>query len=116
MEQNRIVLKDGTTIPDGFASRSSRNQLMIRVPGSDLSGAVILLGDPEKNEVIICYAGIHKTTYIGYTHMYSAQYFSDNNYVELWFEPPEDGKTSMEREITVPKEYVPAEKEMNANA
>lgn len=116
MEQNRIVLYDGTTIKDGFASRSSRNQLMVRVPGSDIASAVILFGDPEKTQEIVCYYGIHKTTYIGYINMYSAQYFADEKYVELWLQPPEDGKTSMEQEITVPKEYVPAEKGADTDA
>ena len=34
--ENKLVLKDGTEIKDGFASRSSRDQLMVRVPGNDI--------------------------------------------------------------------------------
>ena len=105
--ENRLVLKDGTVIKDGFASRSSRDQLMVRVPGNDLVKAATDFSNSEKTETIICYYSIYKTTFTGYTIIYSVQYFADEDYVEMWLEPAEGTKTSMKQEITVPKEYVP---------
>lgn len=105
--ENRLVLKDGTVIKDGFASRSSREQLMVRVPGNDLVKAATDFSNSEKTETIICYYSIYKTTFTGYTIIYSVQYFADGDYVEMWLEPAEGTKTSMKQEITVPKEYVP---------
>ena len=107
--QNKLVLKDGTEIIDGFASKSSRNQLMVRVPGSNLAEAAITFSDPNKTETIICYYSIRKTTYTGFTDMYTVQYFADEDYVELWLKPKEGVETSVEQEITVPAEYVPME-------
>lgn len=107
--ENKLVLKDGTEIKDGFASKSSRNQLMIRIPGNDIVNAAILFNDPNKTEKIVSYYSIYKTTYTGFTIMYSVQYFADGNYVELWLIPAEDVKTTEEQEIIVPKEYVPYE-------
>lgn len=107
--ENKLVLKDGTEIKDGFASKSSRNQLMIRVPGNDLVDAAVKFNDPNKTETIICYFGIHKTTYFGFTIMYSVQYFADDNYIELWLKPAENVTTNTEQEIIVPTEYVPYE-------
>ena len=107
--ENKIVLKDGTEIKDGFASKSSRNQLMIRIPGDEMTQAVITFSNPEKTETIICYYSIYKTTYTGFTDMYSVQYFADDDYIEIWLKPADDAETSMEQEIVVPKEYVPME-------
>ena len=107
--ENKLVLKDGTEIKDGFASRSSRDQLMVRVPGNDIVKAASDFSNPEKTETIICYYSIYKTTFTGYTIVYSVQYFADGNYVEMWIKPAEGAKTSMKQEITVPKEYVPFE-------
>ena len=107
--QNKLVLNDGTEIINGFASKSSRNQLMIRVPGNDIVQATLLFSDHEKTKEITCYYSIHKTIYTGYTDMYTVQYFSDGDYVEIWLRPEEDSDTSVEQEITVPKEYVPIE-------
>ena len=107
--ENKLVLKDGSEIIDGFASKSSNNQLMLRIPGSDLPSAAIEFSLPEKTETIVCYYSIYKTTYTGYTVMYSVQYFADGNYVEMWLKPVEGAKTSMKQEIVVPKEYVPFE-------
>ena len=108
---NRLVLKDNTEIENGFASKSSRNQLMVRIPGNDMTGAVITFSNAEKTETIICYYSIYKTTYTGFTEMYSVQYFEDGDYVEMWLKPAEGVETTVEQEITVPKEYVPAEVE-----
>lgn len=107
--ENKLVLKDGTEIKDGFASRSSRDQLMVRVPGNDLVKAATDFSNSEKTETIICYYSIYKTTFTGYTIIYSVQYFADGDYVEMWLEPAEGAKTSMKQEIIVPKEYVPFE-------
>ena len=107
--ENKLVLKDGTEIKNGFASRSSADRLMVRVPGNDIVQAASMFSDPEKTETIICYYSIYKTTYTGYTVMYSVQYFSDGDYVELWINPAEGAKTSMKQEIIVPKEYVPSQ-------
>lgn len=107
--ENKLVLKDGTEIKNGFASKSSRNQLMIRIPGNDLVNAAIQFGDPNKTEEIVCYYSIYKTTYIGFTIMYTIQYFADDDYVELWLKPAEDVTATTEQEIIVPKEYIPYE-------
>ena len=109
--ENKLVLKDGTEIIDGFASKSSRNQLMIRIPGNDLVNAAILFSDINKIETIICYYSIYKTTYTGFTIMYTVQYFADGDYIELWLKPAEDATTTTEQEIIVPKEYIPYEAE-----
>ena len=107
--ENKLVLKDGTEIKDGFASRSSRDQLMVRVPGNDIVKATLEFSDPEKTSIIVCYYSVYKTTYTGYTHIYSVQSFSEENYVEMWIEPVDGAKTSMKQEIIVPKEYIPFE-------
>lgn len=107
--QNKLVMNDGTEIIDGFISKSSRNQLMVRVPGSDLAQAATIFSNTEKTKVMTCYYSIYKTTYIGYTVMYSIQYFEDGDYVEIWIKPEEDAITSAEQEIIVPGEYVPKE-------
>lgn len=107
--QNKLVLNDGTEIINGFASKSSRNQLMIRVSGNDIVNAAVMFSDPNKTETIICYYSIYKTTYTGFTIMYTVQYFADGDYVELWLKPVEDVTTTTEQETIVPKEYVPYE-------
>ena len=38
--------------------------------------------------------------------MYSIQYFTDENYVEIWLNGED---SSIKKELTVPAEYVPAE-------
>ena len=105
--QNKLVLKDGTEIIDGLAVKSGQDKLLIRIPGNNLAEAAITFSDPKKTEEIVCYSGIHKTTFTGYTDMYSIQYFADEDYVELWLKGDE---TSMNDEITVPSIYVPEEK------
>lgn len=109
MEQNRLVLNDGTTIDDGFASKSSANQLMIRVPGKDIAAAAVMFGDSQKTEIVVCYYGIYKYAYTGYTNMYSVMYFEEGNYVEIWLNAPEGTHAISTRELTVPAEYVPSE-------
>lgn len=104
--QNKLVLNDGMEIIDGFASKSSANRLMIRVPGNNLASAAIEFSNKEKTKVIICYYSINKTTYTGFTDVYSVQYFSDEDYVEIWLNGE---NTSVKEEITVPAVYVPAE-------
>lgn len=104
--QNKLVLKDGTEIINGFASKSSANRLMIRIPGNNLASAAVEFSDRTKTETIICYFSINKTTYTGFTDMYSVQYFADENYVEIWLNGE---NTSIKEEITVPVEYIPAE-------
>ena len=107
--ENKLVLKDGTEIKDGFASKSSRNQLMIRVPGDNIVQSTLIFSNAENTKEIICYYSIYKTTYKGYTDMYSVQYFVDENYVELWLRPGKDSETSSKQEITVSESYVPME-------
>lgn len=107
--ENKLVLKDGTEIKNGFASKSSRNQLMVRIPGNDIVQATLTFSNPEKTSTIVCYYSVYKTTYTGYTNMYTVQYFADENYVELWLSPVDGAQTSTEQEITVPKEYMPLE-------
>lgn len=104
--QNKLVLKDGTEIINGFASKSSANHLMIRIPGNNLVTAAVEFSNREKTEEITCYYSINKTTYTGFTDMYSVQYFSDEDYVEIWLNGE---NTSVKQELTVPAEYVPAE-------
>ena len=106
---NKLVLADGTEIEGGRASKSSRNQLMIRVPGDNLIEYAVMFSDPNKTETIVCYYSIYKATFTGYTYMYSIQYFKEENYVELWLMPVEDVETSYKKEVIVPKEYVPEE-------
>lgn len=107
MVQNMIVLKDGTEIINGFVSRSSMDQLMIRIPGNNLVQAAMDFSDSNKTETIICYNSGYKYTYTGYTDMYTVQYFSDEDYVELWLRPAEGVQTSHTKELNLPKEYVP---------
>ena len=82
---------------------------MVRLPGNDMAQAVTIFSNPEKTETIICYYSIYKTTYKGFTDMYSVQYFADEDFTELWLKPAEGVETSTEQEITVPKEYIPLE-------
>lgn len=110
---NRLILKDNTEIENGFASKSSRNQLMIHIPGNDLAHAAIMFSDPKKTEEITCYYSIYKTVYKGYTDMYTIQYFESEDYLELWLKPAEGAETSVNQEIIVPKEYVPMEVNQN---
>ena len=105
--ENKLVLKDGTEIEGGFASRSSQNQLMVRIPGNDIVNATLTFSNPEKTAEITCYYGIHKTVYTGYTNVYSIQYFAGENRIELWLNGEQ---TSMKDELTVPSIYVPEEK------
>lgn len=111
---NKLVLKDGTEIINGFASKSSRNQLMVRIPGNNLAQAAIEFSNPEKTGTIICYYSIYKTTYVGYTNMYTVQYFEDSDYTEIWLKPVEGAETSVTEEIIVPGEYVPYENASSA--
>ena len=104
--QNKLVLKDGTEIIDGFASKSSANRLMIRVPGNNLVSAAVEFSNPDKTEEITCYYSIDKTIYVGFTDMYSIQYFADEDYVEIWLNGE---NTSVKHDLNVPAEYVPAE-------
>ena len=106
---NKLVLNDGSEIIDGFASKSSRNQLMIRIPGNNIVEATLTFSDSDKTSTIVCYYSIYKTTYKGYTNMYTVQYFADGDYVELWLSPVDGVETSIDKEITVPEEYVPLE-------
>ena len=108
--QNKLVLNDGTEIIDGFASKSSANRLMVRVPGNNLPAAAIEFSNREKTEIITCYFSINKTIYTGFTDMYSVQYFSDEDYVEIWLNGE---NASIKEELTVPAVYVPAE--VNSN-
>lgn len=107
--QNKLVLNDGTEIIDGFASKSSRNQLMVRIPGKDIVQVTLIFSNAENTKEITCYYSIYKTTYKGYTDMYSVQYFADEDYVELWLRPGKDSETSSEQEITIPESYAPME-------
>ena len=107
--ENRLILKDETVIHNGFASKSSDDQLMVRVLGNDLVQAAVMFSDPNKTQTIIQYYSIYKYTYTGFTDMYSIQYFSDDDYVEIWLKPEKDVTPTMEKEITVPQEYVPEE-------
>ena len=102
--ENKLVLKDGTEILDGFASKSSNNQLMVRIPGNEIVETTIEFSDPNKTEEIVCYFSVYKNTYIGYTDIFSIQYFADENYVEVWLKGE---NTSTKQEFTVPKEYLP---------
>ena len=109
MANNRLVLKDGTQIEGGFASRlinNSGSKLMVRVPGKDVAANAILFSDPNKTEEIICYTSVYKYTYTGYTQLYSIQCFEEDNYIEMWFNSA-DGNVSYERHFTVPLEYLP---------
>ena len=107
--ENKLVLKDGTEIKDGFASKSSRNQLMVRIPGNEIAQSAVQFSDPEKTETIVCYYSVYKTTYTGFTVMYTVQYFADDDYTELWLKPEEDVTTTTKQELIVPDEYVPYE-------
>ena len=106
---NRIILKNGTEIFGALASRSSDNHLMVRIPGENILDDAILFGNHENTETIICYFSIYKITYTGYTDMYSIQYFAEENYVEIWLKPAEGVETSIDKEITVPREYLPVD-------
>jgi len=109
MPSNKLVLKDGTEFPNGSASRLNNTQLMVRIPGNKIVEAASIFTDPKKTEVIVCYASVYKYTFTGYTEMYLVQYFADEDYTELWLKAPKDGETSMSKELTVPKEYMPFE-------
>lgn len=109
--ESKLVLKDGTEIVGGIASRSSNNELMIRVPGKNMVTLAILFSDPKKTEEIVYYSGVYKYTYIGFTEMYSIQYFTNEERTEIWLKPMADAKSSTSRELTVPKEYMPLEGE-----
>lgn len=104
--QNKLVLKDGTEIIDGFASKSSANRLMVRIPGNDIAAAAVEFSNKEKTEEITCYFSIDKSVYMGFTDMYSIQYFAEENYVEIWLNGE---NTSIKQNLIVPAVYVPAE-------
>ena len=104
--QNKLVLKDGTEIINGFASKSSANRLMVRIPGNDIAAAAVEFSNKEKTEEITCYFSIDKSVYTGFTDMYSIQYFAEENYVEIWLNGED---SSVKQELTVPAEYVPVE-------
>ena len=108
MIQNRLVLKDGTEILNGIASRSSNNELMVRIPGNDIPTAVSLFNDTEKTETISCYHSAYKYVYTGYTVMHIIQYFDDGNYVELWLKADNGVETSVHQEAVVPDVYLPS--------
>ena len=107
MLQNKIILKDGTEIIDGVASRSANNNLMVRIPGDNLVPAAMEFSNPDKTQTIVCFNSIYKYTFVGFTDMYMIQYFSDGNFVELWLRAPEGGETSNSIEMVAPSEYFP---------
>lgn len=106
---DKIIFKDGPEIEGGGAYKSSNDQLMVRIPGKDLMAAATLLSNPEKTAEIVFYTSIYKYTYKGFTELYSIQVFE--NYVEGWLKGE---NTNLEKEVTVPKEYVPWEADTNA--
>ena len=105
--QNRVVLKDGTTINDGLVSKSSNNRLLVRLPGNQLVERTILFSDPNKTETIVCYSGAYKYTYTGYTVLYTIHYLEDTDCIELWLKLPEGVVPTFDKELIVPKEYMP---------
>ena len=102
---NRVVLNDGTTYPGAVASSTKdMTQLMVSVPNGDMIGIAVTFSDPEKVSKIVCFNGVYKYTYTGFTEMTLIQRVPEDNSVELWLRGGNAAKT---RELIVPKEYVP---------
>ena len=65
-----------------------------------------LFGDPNKTQIMVCYSGIYKRTFKGYTRIASASVDADNNKTHIYM-TGENG--SIETEYTVPEIYLPEE-------
>ena len=110
---NKIVLYDGTEIDDGLAVKNAgTNQLFVSIPGTDLTQAAIVFGNQEKTQTIICYSGIYKFTYHGYTQICSIGIDIYENKVHIYLTGTE---LSNESEYTVPEEYLPEEIRSNSS-
>ena len=102
---NRVVLNDGTTYSGASASMAGNgHQLLVSVPGDGMVQLALAFSDPEKISKIVCFNGVYKYTYTGFTELYSIQHFDEDNSVELWLR---GGNATKTRELIVPKEYVP---------
>ena len=106
-----LILNDGTKIVNGFASRSSADQLMVRIPGNDFVAASTIFTDSSKTQKIEYYFGAYKYTFEGYTDLFSIQYYSESNYIELWLNPHDRNATYYNREILISPIYMPEEEE-----
>ena len=102
----KIVLKDGTEILNGSASRTGTD-LMVTIPGSDIVQATLTFSNPEKTAEIICYFSVYKTSFENFTNLYSVQYFADRDCVEVWLKGEAEKAKETMLGYTVPEEYLP---------
>lgn len=110
-----LILNDNTEITNGSASRSSSDQLMVRVPGNDFIEASTIFTDPSKTQKIEYYFGAYKYTFEGYTDLFSIQYYQSGNYIEIWLNPHDRNNTSYTKETIVPDVYMPDDEEDISN-
>ena len=110
---NKIVLYDGTEIDGGLAVlNAGTNQLFVSIPGTNITQAAISFGNHEKTQAIICYSGIYKFTYNGYTQISSICIDPYELKVHIYLTGSE---VSHEMEYTVPEEYLPEEMRNNSS-
>lgn len=103
--EEKLVLKDGTEIIGGQASRL-HNELMITVPGNEIVEATLTFSDPEKTEEIISYSSVYKRTYRGFTQLSSVQLDVSGESVQVWLKGNAES-VEEKSEYTVPEEYLP---------
>lgn len=104
MVSNKIILKDGTEIANGVCSKSSTGSLLVRIPGSDMAGALMQFSDKENISIIVCYNYGYKYTFTGYETINLVQHFQDQDYVELWLKGE---NVHSETECMIPDVYMP---------
>lgn len=110
---NKIILYDGTEIDGGLAVlNAGTNQLFVSIPGTNITQAAITFGNYEKTQAIICYSGIYKFTYTGYTQISSIGIDKHELKVHIYLAGSE---VSHEMEYTVPEEYLPEEMRNNSS-
>lgn len=105
MEQ-KIVLKDGIEIQGASVTIEPwSGNLLCVVPGTDVVGTTILLGDPQKTSEIVFYHDVKKDIYTGYIHVKLITVDDNNKVINVWLYG--DGDEKQETDYTVPIDYIP---------
>lgn len=103
---NKVVFADGTEIENASVSPLRDNQIIVSIPGGNISYAVSILNDPLKTkEITYCYS-ISKTVYKGYTQLNSVGIDDYDKRVRGYLNGTD---VSVDQSYTVPDIYLPEE-------
>ena len=103
---NKIVLNNGVEIFEGLISIDGPKRIYASIPGNDIVQAALLFGDSEKTRVMICYTGVFKITYTGFTNINSIGIDDFNDKTNIYLNGED---VNIKKEYTVPEEYLPEE-------